>query len=243
MTTGIVYLHRFPNGKGYVGKTVRTLMTRTLSDFSGYKTQQLLWRAVQKYGVDSIKTDILHKDVPEPCLKVLEQIEILRYQTHESQNGYNVAPGGDGWDSNEVTRLNNKRVADGTHHMLGENNPSRQRVADGTHHWLGRTWRDHQNATPETRAAWEDADEIVRLHFQGIHQRSLGKMYGVCHKTIGNIIKATVANSQPKQLMFLDDETVEDESSIQEEETLDEAVESEGHDPKDLDEAELDEDE
>ena len=224
MKIGIVYVHRFPNEKGYVGKTIQSLKERTREDFSGYKTQPLLWNAIQKYGVENITTEILHEDVPESCLKALEQIEILRQKTHKSQNGYNYRWGGEGWDSETARESNRQRVKEGTHHFqdsekareralkrveegthpwAGDGEFQREmqenRVAEGTHPWVGTTWRDHPKTTAETRAAWRDVDRIYCLNIQGFSEEKLGKMYGVSSATIHEIIKSVV-KPQPEQL-------------------------------------------
>ena len=56
----IIYMYTFPNGKRYIGKTHRELHERQgSSNFIDYKNNPLLWKAVEKYGVDNVKQDIL----------------------------------------------------------------------------------------------------------------------------------------------------------------------------------------
>ena len=113
MKKGIIYKHTFPNGKCYVGKTVRVLDQRVKEKFLGYKNQVILWSAIRKYGVESIKTEVLY-EAPVECLNTLEKLAICQYRSHETQNGYNCTWGGDGFDSETARKVNRKRVADGT---------------------------------------------------------------------------------------------------------------------------------
>ena len=133
--TGTIYLHTFPNGKGYIGKTVQPLEKRCGKGFSGYKGQPV-YNAIEKYSTKNIRTKILYRDIHEVCLGTLEKICIRKYRTHVSQNGYNITWGGAGIDSATAHRLIRQRVKDGTHPFLGSK-LQRQRVRDGTHHLLG----------------------------------------------------------------------------------------------------------
>ena len=60
----IVYMYTFPNGKRYVGKTKRTLAQRQGAEFKGYRHCTLLWNAIQKYGVENIKQEVLFEITP-----------------------------------------------------------------------------------------------------------------------------------------------------------------------------------
>lgn len=108
-------MHIFPNGKTYIGKTIQSLDRRFGKDFAGYTGQQPLWHAIQKYGVENIRTEILYRDIPETELNRLETLYIARWNTHKSGNGYNVTWGGDGFDSTSASELAKKRLENGTH--------------------------------------------------------------------------------------------------------------------------------
>lgn len=90
-----VYIHLFPNGKRYVGLTkLKTLNWRWKSG-EGYKTQQLIYRAIIKYGWKNIQ-HILYQVDTEKEMKYLEKYLIAYYNTTNPLYGYNVSTGGDG---------------------------------------------------------------------------------------------------------------------------------------------------
>ena len=153
MKTGIVYKYTFPNGKCYVGKTVRNPKKRQGKDFSNYK-RQFVYDRIQEYGwtVDDIQVDILH-EAPVACLSALEMIEIRRQCSHVSQNGYNRTLKSRGVDSETAKKVQRRLVENGTHNFLGgeiQRETQRRRVADGTHHLLdGEIARETQNRRVE----------------------------------------------------------------------------------------------
>ena len=58
--TWCVYVHtNMINGKKYVGITSQNPKHRWQADGSGYKTQLYFWRAIQKYGWNNFKHEIL----------------------------------------------------------------------------------------------------------------------------------------------------------------------------------------
>ena len=134
MKKGIIYIHIFPNGKGYVGQTIRTLPKRMGKGFSHYKPQPAIWNAVQKYGHKNIKTEVLYRDIPENELDRYERLCISRFGTHVSVNGYNETMGGEGFDSVRAKEVAQKMLADGTHPWSGPE-LNNKKVREGTHPW------------------------------------------------------------------------------------------------------------
>ena len=57
-----VYLHVFPNGKVYVGMTNRTPEIRW-ENGNGYRTQPLMSKAINKYGWDNVRHEIIASGV------------------------------------------------------------------------------------------------------------------------------------------------------------------------------------
>ena len=90
-----VYVHIAPNNKKYFGITKQTPENRWLSGF-GYKTQQLFWRAIQKYGWDNFQHIVLAENLSKEWACRLEQDLIWKYQTNNPKYGYNLSIGGDG---------------------------------------------------------------------------------------------------------------------------------------------------
>ena len=97
-----IYMYTFPNGKKYIGKTNRSLSERQGSNFCQYKRCVLLWKAIQKYGPDSIEQEILAEgDMEDYMASELEQEYIAHYQTNCNRYnnptfGYNLTDGGEG---------------------------------------------------------------------------------------------------------------------------------------------------
>ena len=99
----IVYMYTFPNDKRYIGKTCRSMSERQRNIlWEGYKNCTLLWNAIQKYGVENIKQDILFdNNMTDEEASRLEQICILLFKCNVNRfsnpsYGYNLTDGGDG---------------------------------------------------------------------------------------------------------------------------------------------------
>lgn len=97
-----IYMYTFPNGKKYIGKTKRSMNQRQGSDWSHYKKCRLLWNAIQKYGTENIKTDILFEGtLTDEQASELECFYIAKYKTNACKYnnpsyGYNLTDGGEG---------------------------------------------------------------------------------------------------------------------------------------------------
>lgn len=98
----IIYMYTFPSGKRYIGKTKRTLSERQGYNFAGYDSCTVLWNAIQKYGIENIKQEILFEnDMTDEYASRLEQICILLFKTncnkfYNPKFGYNLTDGGEG---------------------------------------------------------------------------------------------------------------------------------------------------
>lgn len=93
----IVYKHEL-NGKEYIGYTRLTLEERLhkhyLNAMSGIDTH--FYRAIRKYGIDNVKSEILCESNSFDEIKLKEIFYIKEYDTYKS--GYNMTKGGDGGD-------------------------------------------------------------------------------------------------------------------------------------------------
>lgn len=88
-----VYLFTFPNGKHYCGYTSQEPEKRW-SNGNGYKHCPLVWRAIEKYGWNNVKKQIIasyaHKDY---ALSKEKQV-IAEMQLTNPNYGYNIDQGG-----------------------------------------------------------------------------------------------------------------------------------------------------
>lgn len=89
-----VYIHTAPNNKRYVGIT-KKLPEKRWNGGRGYISQQLFYRAIEKYGWENIEHKIISTNLTEDEAKQLEIELIAKYNSTNPQFGYNVSPGGD----------------------------------------------------------------------------------------------------------------------------------------------------
>ena len=108
-----VYIHKFPNNKVYVGITCKSVSKRWGSKGQGYKSQQLMWRAIEKYGWDNVEHIIVKESLcyDEACL--LEKHLIAQYKSNNAEFGYNKSTGGDkNNEGNKLTDEQRKRLSE-----------------------------------------------------------------------------------------------------------------------------------
>lgn len=90
----VVYKHTTPNGKVYIGITGKEVEKRWQNGY-GYKTQKLFWRAIEKYGWNNIKHEILFYGLSKEQAEIVEQMQIALYDSTNPLKGYNISRGGD----------------------------------------------------------------------------------------------------------------------------------------------------
>lgn len=112
-------MHTTPNGKVYIGITGQDPEERWLNG-KGYK-KQFFNRAIDKYGWDNIKHQILFSGLTkdQACEKEIELISF--YDSTNPQKGYNISCGGEHSSPSNVTREKIRNTLTGK--MVGEKNP------------------------------------------------------------------------------------------------------------------------
>ena len=107
-----IYMHIFPNGKVYIGITSLPV-SRRWKNGSGYrKKQQLVYRAILKYGWDNIKHVILYEGLTKEEAEEKERELIKEFKANDPMHGYNAESGGS----------LNKRISDETKRKLRDIN-------------------------------------------------------------------------------------------------------------------------
>lgn len=104
MNTYCVYKHTSPSGKVYIGITKKKPSYRWVNGL-GYKSSPHFWSAIQKYGWESFKHEVLFTDLScdEAC--AMEQELIAQYKATDRLYGYNEKAGGQkGSALNETAR-------------------------------------------------------------------------------------------------------------------------------------------
>lgn len=89
-----VYAHVFPNGKRYIGITGKKPETRWRRG-TGYQSNRLMTNAIEKYGWENIKHEILARGLGRDEAAQMEQLLIAEYKSNEYENGYNLSDGGE----------------------------------------------------------------------------------------------------------------------------------------------------
>lgn len=102
----VVYVHRSPNGKIYVGITSRPTVERWGSSGQGYRENKHFWAAIQKYGWNNFEHKIVASNLSleEACSLEIELIS--EYNSIDPEFGYNQTTGGNfSKPSNEVREV------------------------------------------------------------------------------------------------------------------------------------------
>lgn len=124
-----VYCHTSPSNKKYVG--ISCNLEKRWNNGKGYIKNYLFYRAIEKYGWDNFKHEILYNQLTlEEAGKIEKQL-IAEWNLTNPQFGYNLREGGNGNFSNEsrrlmsISRLNNKNSV-GRHLSL----ETRQKISE-----------------------------------------------------------------------------------------------------------------
>lgn len=89
-----VYKHTCPNNKVYIGITCRNPEYRW-NNGKGYKNNKHFYSAIQKYGWENIKHEILYKELEEREAYKKEIELIKKHQSNNRKYGYNNSTGGE----------------------------------------------------------------------------------------------------------------------------------------------------
>ena len=92
-----VYIHTNQiNGKKYVGITSRKPEDRWHANGTGYSGQAYFWNAIQKYGWDNFKHEVILQNETFEYACAVEKCLIKHYKSYDSKYGYNLTLGGEG---------------------------------------------------------------------------------------------------------------------------------------------------
>lgn len=89
-----VYKHTCPNGKVYIGITKQKPERRWGVNGCGYKENEYFYRAIQKYGWENIKHEIIAEGLTEDEADAMEIDLISEYRATDRNCGYNRHFGG-----------------------------------------------------------------------------------------------------------------------------------------------------
>lgn len=141
-------MHTSPNNKKYIGITSQKPKRRWRKNGEGYKDHLYFWRAIQKYGWDNFKHDILYVDLTKEEAEQKEVELIAYYNSNDIDFGYNMSIGGEsGSKGYKYTEEQRKRMS--------ENRKGEKNGMYGKHHTeesieKGRIKHLRENLSPDT---------------------------------------------------------------------------------------------
>ena len=92
----LIYKHTSPSGKIYIGQTCTSCNKRWGLSGNKYSDSPHFYRAIQKYGWNNFKHEILYIDLTLQEANYLERYLILYYESYNQDKGYNISLGGMG---------------------------------------------------------------------------------------------------------------------------------------------------
>ena len=117
-----IYMHTSPSGKKYIGQTCQRL-NRRWRNGAGYKRNTYFWRAIQKYGWDAFKHEIIFECETLEETNRIEEWLISVHRSNDPKYGYNISAGADG---HGIMAESTKQLLRESHkgRFCGENNPN-----------------------------------------------------------------------------------------------------------------------
>lgn len=145
-----VYMHTFPNGKVYIGQTRRKPKYR-FNNGEGYKGCKYVYSAIQKYGWDNIKHEILMDSLTRDEADYWEDCFITLYQSTNKTHGYNLRSGGtSGYEYTEDVKM---RIGN-SHRGKKQSEETRKKHSEA----LQKYYATHE-VSEETRQKLRDANK------------------------------------------------------------------------------------
>ena len=153
----VVYRHIFPNGKSYIGITGVKPYTRRWNGGRGYAKQPKMRFAIEKYGWENVKHEVLFSNLSLYEAYSIEQEMIAKYDSIE--NGYNITQGGAGVITAERSEEWKRNISLG--HM-GKKCP-----------WSAETLKKYM----DSHGAWNKGKPLSKSHYAHLkpHWQKMGK--------------------------------------------------------------------
>ena len=111
-----VYVHTNQiNGKKYVGQTRQNPIKRWNAG-RGYKKNPFFWNAIQKYGWQNFKHEIIATNLTKTEADELEKKLIKEWRLLNPEYGYNLHEGGANGSVSDVAKQNMSKAKSGVNH-------------------------------------------------------------------------------------------------------------------------------
>lgn len=125
MNNYCVYRHTTPSEKVYIGITSMNPLKRWKNG-KGYELCTAFNRAIQKYGWDNIKHEILFSELGKDDACRLEQELIAKHKSNDPLFGYNLTSGGEHYEPNKEWR---ERLSASNKKYYREHPEARERIS------------------------------------------------------------------------------------------------------------------
>lgn len=178
-----VYKHTSPSGKVYIGITCQEVNKRWKNGL-GYETQPAFHRAIQKYGWDNIKHEVLAEGLSKEQAQQMEIDLIAQYHSNEREYGYNLTNGGDGlngWEVTEEFRKKRSELAKGNQWRKGKtfSEETRRKMSESKKgqvgYWIGKKRSEEtRRKISETKKGVKYSENHVENVRKGI-RKAIGK--------------------------------------------------------------------
>lgn len=158
-----VYMHTSPSGKRYIGITKQKPEQRW-GKGRNYKSNSYFTSAINKYGWNNFKHEILFEVESLAEAKELEIQLIAHYKSDERKYGYNISKGGDPCNLGlgEEGRRKNRRKYE-REYFSDPNNRKRRRAWEREHS-KSQEFKDRRNAYNKTDARRQHRTEYMRKY-------------------------------------------------------------------------------
>ena len=198
-----IYKHTSPSGKSYIGITHQNPPEKRWANGRGYSHNIHFTNAINKYGWDNFTHEIIKDKLTEEEAKLLEKELIKKYNTFDSNDGYNATSGGEiGKQHTEKTRKDQSELAkklwqnedfrrkqtDFRKTLIGEKNPNygNHKLAGKNHPNYGKKLKPEtvekiryksSNITDETREKMSKAakDRMTPEMIERIRESNTGR--------------------------------------------------------------------
>ena len=179
-----VYKHETPSGKVYIGITKQEPKKRWLHG-KGYQKQDYFYNAIQKYGWDNIKHEVLFTGLTkeEANQKEIELIE--KYKSNQREFGYNIRDGGYNATHSAESREKLKQANLGKHHSKETCEKLRQLEIE---RWKDEEYRRNQVEKRKGLKPWNKGMTTPEDVRKKQSEAKLGKYVGAKHHNSKSVI-------------------------------------------------------
>lgn len=150
-----VYMHTSPSGKRYIGITSQKIQQRWRSG-KGYKIN-VFCNAIQKYGWENIKHEILFENLTKEEAEKKEIELIAFYKSNQKEYGYNIQNGGNCLGTHSLSTKNKISKA-------LKNKPKSKEAVENVRKALLRYYQENPNANKGRVVSEETRIKIRRAN-------------------------------------------------------------------------------